>query len=68
MTIQLRPELEEFIPQDIERGLFQTVDEFLEHAIHLLHNLKLEPSSDKNYVDWLLAQNGRVSRNLDLDF
>jgi antitoxin ParD1/3/4 len=37
MKIHLRPELEEMIKQDVQRGPYQTVDEFVEHAISLLH-------------------------------
>ena len=37
MNIRLRPELEELIKQDIQRGAYQTVDEFVEHAVSLLH-------------------------------
>jgi antitoxin ParD1/3/4 len=37
VDIRLRPELEEMIRQDLQRGPYQTVDEFVEHAISLLH-------------------------------
>jgi antitoxin ParD1/3/4 len=37
MDIHLRPELEEMIKKDIQRGPYQTVDEFVEHAVSLLH-------------------------------
>ena len=37
MKIHLRPELEELIKQDVQRGPYQTVDEFVEHAVSLLH-------------------------------
>ncbi|HEX4603659.1 MAG TPA: hypothetical protein VH724_06675, partial [Candidatus Angelobacter sp.] len=37
MTIHLRPELEELIKQDIQRGAYQTVDEYVEHAVFMLH-------------------------------
>jgi len=37
MDIHLRPELEEQIRQDIQRGPYQTVDEFVERAVTLLH-------------------------------
>jgi putative addiction module CopG family antidote len=38
MKIHLRPELEEMIKQDIQRGPYQSVDEFVERAISLLHD------------------------------
>ena len=37
VTIHLRPELEEMIKRDVQRGPYQTVDEFVEYAISLLH-------------------------------
>jgi Arc/MetJ-type ribon-helix-helix transcriptional regulator len=37
MTIHLRAELEELIQQDIQRGPYQTVEEFIERAVRLLH-------------------------------
>ena len=33
MEIRLRPELEELIKQDVQRGPYETVDEFVEHAV-----------------------------------
>jgi len=37
MNIHLRPELEEMIEQDLQRGRYQAVDEFVKHPISLLH-------------------------------
>jgi putative addiction module CopG family antidote len=37
MKIHLRPELEELIKQDVQRGPYQSVDEFVELAVSLLH-------------------------------
>jgi len=37
MEIRLRPELENLIKQDVERGPYQTVDEFVERAVSMLH-------------------------------
>jgi antitoxin ParD1/3/4 len=37
MKIRLRPELEQLIKQDVQRGPYQTVDEFVERAVSLLH-------------------------------
>jgi antitoxin ParD1/3/4 len=37
MKIRLRPELEELIKQDVQRGPYQSVDEFVERAVSLLH-------------------------------
>ena len=37
MEIRLRSELEELIKQDVQRGPYETVDEFVEHAVSMLH-------------------------------
>lgn len=37
MDIRLKPEVEELIRRDVERGAYQSVDEFVEHAVALLH-------------------------------
>ena len=37
MEIRLRPELEELIRQDVQRGPYQTVEEFVERAVAMLH-------------------------------
>ncbi len=37
MNIRLRPEIEELIKKDIQCGAYQSVAEFAEHAVSLLH-------------------------------
>jgi antitoxin ParD1/3/4 len=37
MDIRLKPEMEEMIRQDVERGAYRNADEFVEHAVKLLH-------------------------------
>jgi len=37
MEIRLRPELAELIKEDVQRGCYQNVDEFVERAVSLLH-------------------------------
>jgi putative addiction module CopG family antidote len=37
MEIRLRPEVEALIRQDVQRGPYQTVDEYVEHAVSMLH-------------------------------
>lgn len=38
MNIHLRPELEDLVRQDVERGPYRSVDEFVEQAISMLHD------------------------------
>ncbi len=37
MEIRLRPEIEELIKQDVQRGSYGSVDEFVEQAVSMLH-------------------------------
>jgi len=37
MTIHLNPELEALIQKDVQRGPYQSADEFVAHAVQLLH-------------------------------
>jgi putative addiction module CopG family antidote len=37
MDIRLRPELEELIKQDVQRGPYESVNEFVEEAVSMLH-------------------------------
>ena len=37
MEIRLRPELEDLIKQDVQRGSYKTVDEFVKGAVSMLH-------------------------------
>ncbi|MEO8049347.1 MAG: type II toxin-antitoxin system ParD family antitoxin [Acidobacteriota bacterium] len=38
MTIHLKPELEALIQQDLQRGPYQSADEFVERAVQMLHD------------------------------
>jgi len=37
MNIRLKPEVEKLVEQDVQRGPYQTADEFVERAVVLLH-------------------------------
>ena len=37
MTIHLKPELQALIQKDVQRGPYESVDEFVERAVELLH-------------------------------
>ncbi|HMD48091.1 MAG TPA: type II toxin-antitoxin system ParD family antitoxin [Bryobacteraceae bacterium] len=38
MTIHLNPELEALIQKDVERGPYQSADEFVAQAVQMLHD------------------------------
>ena len=37
MMIKLRPHLEEIVLEDVQRGFYKSVDEYLERAVTMLH-------------------------------
>jgi putative addiction module CopG family antidote len=55
MEIRLRPELEAVIRQDVERGAYQTVDEYVEHAVSILHEQEA----------WLAAHRAEIESKID---
>jgi putative addiction module CopG family antidote len=50
MTIQLKPELEELIKQDVQRGPYQSVDEFVERAVQMLHEEEALLAGDRQLI------------------
>ena len=55
MEIRLRPELEAVIRQDVQRGAYKTVDEYIEHAISMLHEQEA----------WLAAHREEIESKID---
>ena len=64
MTIQLRPELEQPIQKDIERGGYQSVEQFVERAIQLLHGEEHLLQENKEAIHEAIGEGvpGDVSR------
>lgn len=55
MEIRLRPELEALIREDVQRGPYQTVDEFVEHAVAMLHE----------HEAWLAEHRTEIKKQID---
>lgn len=55
MEIRLRPELEALIQKDVERGPYQTVSEFVEHAVSMLHEQEA----------WLAAHRTEIASQIE---
>jgi antitoxin ParD1/3/4 len=55
MEIRLRPELEAVIRQDVQRGAYKTVDEYVEHAVSMLHEQEA----------WLAAHRAEIESKID---
>ncbi len=54
MEIRLRPEIEELIKKDVERGPYETVDEFVEQAVSMLHEREV----------WLAANRAEIQSKI----
>jgi Arc/MetJ-type ribon-helix-helix transcriptional regulator len=50
MTIYLKPELEALIQEDVERGSYQSVDDFVERAVQMLHEEEALLANDRHVI------------------
>src|SRR6185312_21609 len=55
MTIQLKPELEDLVKQDMQRGSYQSVDEYVQRAIEILHEEEELLAHEKNVIGEQIA-------------
>jgi len=58
MTIRLKPELESLIQRDVERGPYQSADEFVERAVTMLHEQK----------EWLAENRTEIAAQIEHGF
>jgi putative addiction module CopG family antidote len=56
MEIRLRPELAEFIKQDVQRGPYESVDEFVEHAVSMLHEQEAWLAANRADIQTKIAE------------
>lgn len=56
MEIRLRPELEALIRQDVQRGPYQTVDEFVERAVAMLHEQEMWLAEHRSEIGTQIAE------------
>ena len=56
MNIRLRPEIEETIKQDIQCGAYQSVDEFVEHAVSMLHEQEAWLAANREEIRAKIAE------------
>jgi putative addiction module CopG family antidote len=54
MKIELRPEIEKLVQQDVARGPYRSASEFIEHAISMLHEQE----------DWLADNKSEIRRKV----
>jgi Arc/MetJ-type ribon-helix-helix transcriptional regulator len=66
MDIRLRPDLEQLIQQDLQRGPYQSVDEYLEHAITLLHQQETWFAEHASEINSKISQGLAAARRGEL--
>jgi antitoxin ParD1/3/4 len=67
MQIQLSPDLEQQIQEDIDRGPFRSATEFVEYAVRLLHEQESWLAANRDEIagkiqaGWDAAQRGELT-------
>jgi Arc/MetJ-type ribon-helix-helix transcriptional regulator len=56
MEIRLRPEIEDLIKQDVQRGCYKTVDEFVECAVSMLHEQEVWLAQNRAEIGTRISQ------------
>jgi antitoxin ParD1/3/4 len=66
MTVQLSPRLEALVREDVERGPYRSIDEFVEQAVTELHEREQWLSSHREEIrvkideGWAAAERGEL--------
>jgi len=66
MEIRLRPEIEELIKQDVQRGPYETVDEFVEQAVSMLHEQEAWLAANREEIRTKIAEGYASSQRGEL--
>jgi Arc/MetJ-type ribon-helix-helix transcriptional regulator len=56
MEIRLRPEIEDLVKQDVQRGSYQTVEEFVECAVSMLHEQEAWLAQNRAEISTKIAE------------
>jgi putative addiction module CopG family antidote len=66
MEIRLRPELADLIKQDVQRGSYQNVDEFVERAVSMLHEQEAWLAQDREEIAAKIDEGYRAAQRGEL--
>ena len=55
MTIHVRPEIEALIQRDVQRGLYESADAFVERAVQMVHEQE----------EWLMENRGDIEAMIE---
>ena len=66
MEIRLRPEIEELIKQDVQRGPYESVDEFVEHAVSMFHEQEAWLAANRVEIQTKIAEGSASAQRGEL--
>jgi putative addiction module CopG family antidote len=66
MNIRLKPELQKLVEQDVQRGPYQTADEFVERAVVLLHEQESWLAKNASQIDAQIREGYAPAQRGDL--
>jgi Arc/MetJ-type ribon-helix-helix transcriptional regulator len=66
MNIRLRPEIEELIKKDFQCGAYQSVDDFVEHAVSMLHEREAWLAANREEIREKIAEGYAEAKRGDL--
>lgn len=50
MTIQVKPDIEDLVKRDVQRGSYQSIDDYVQRAIMILHEEEELLTQDKDVI------------------
>jgi putative addiction module CopG family antidote len=66
MEIRLRPELQALIRQDVQRGAYETVDEYIEQAVAMLHEREAWLAAHRSEIEAQINEGYAAARRGEL--
>jgi len=66
MDIRIRPELEKLIEEDIQRGPYQSVEEFVERAVSQLHDQEVWLADHRTEIGVKIEEGLAAARRAEL--
>jgi Arc/MetJ-type ribon-helix-helix transcriptional regulator len=66
MEIRLRPELEALFRQDVQRGPYETVDEYTEQAVAMLHEREAWLAAHRSEIETQINEGYTAARRGEL--
>jgi putative addiction module CopG family antidote len=66
MQIRLSPELADLVKQDVQRGPYESVDEFVEQAVSMLHEQEAWLAANRDVIQSKIAEGYSAAQHGEL--